>query len=308
MRGPRRFELRGREWAMLLLLALIWGSSFLFIGIALRGWPPLSLAAARIVIAAVVLWLVLAVRGESRVHLPWRACMIMGLLNNVLPFALIAWAQLHVAAGVAATLVATTPLLGLVLARVFLPDEPLSPARIVGCVAGCVGVALIVGGEWVAGTREAVTGIGACLLAAACFAAAGTFGRRFARDGVAPLASAAGQLAASSLVVLPVALVSERPWTLPQAGVEVWLAVIALGLLSTALAYVIYFALLARAGSSNLLLVNLLVPVPAIVFGALWLGQGLDAAHCAGLALIVAGLLAVDGRPWRGGRAARRAD
>lgn len=306
MRGARRFELGPREWALLLLLALIWGSSFLFIGIGLRGWPPLTLAAARIVIAALVLWLLLALRGEGRVRLPWRACVTMGLLNNVLPFVLIAWAQLHIAAGLAAILVATTPLLGLVLARRFLPDEPLSRAKVAGCVAGCIGVALIVRGEWVAGTREALAGIVACLLGAACFAAAGTFGRRFARDGVTPLASAAGQLAASSLLLLPVALVVDRPWALPLPGVEVWLATFALGLFSTALAYVIYFAILAAAGSTNLLLVNLLVPVPAIMLGALWLGQRLDAVHFGGLALIVAGLLAVDGRLWRGRAAGAR--
>ena len=150
---------------------------------------------------------------------------------------------------------------------------------------------------------EALNGLGggalaefACLAAALSYALAAIFGRRFRRMGVAPLATAAGQVTASTVLLLPVMLLIDRPWTLAAPHAATWAAVLGLGLLSTALAYVLYFRILATAGATNVLLVTLLVPVSAILLGALVLGERLLPRHVLGMALIGLGLMFIDGR------------
>lgn len=295
------FRPQRREGRLLLVLALIWGGSFLFIAIALTEIPPFTLALLRIVIAACCLWSLLLITGDAARmrQYSWRNFFVMGALNNVLPFVLIAWSQQHIAAGLAAILVATTPLIGLVLAAAWLPDEPVTRSKVLGTTAGLIGVTLIIGQTGLPGSEPKSAAVAACLLGAASFALSGIFGRRFGRVGISPLCGATGQVSAAACMLGPVALLVERPWTLPPPGWGTWAAVMALGVVSTAVAYVIYFRILAIAGSTNLLLVNLLVPVPAVVFGAIWLGQSLSAMHFAGFALIAIGLLAVDGRLWR---------
>jgi drug/metabolite transporter (DMT)-like permease len=289
------------EWSMLLLLALIWGSSFFFIGFSLKEIAPLTLSALRIAIAATILWLVLFARGQgATVSLEkWRTFALMGLLNNAIPFTLIIWAQLHIASGLAAILVATTPMFGVALAGWFLPDERITWLKTGGCLAGLAGVMLIIGNEVLHSFGDNVTALVACLLGAASFAAASTYGRRFGAAGVSPIVSATGQVSASAFVLVPLALMIDQPWTGNIVTLETWLAVAALGVVSTAFAYILYFRILASAGSTNILLVNLLVPIPAIGFGVFLLGESLRADHFFGLALIAAGLSAVDGRLWR---------
>lgn len=302
--GTGTLRLGRREWLLLLLLGLIWGSSFLFIGLSVPYVPPLTLAALRLVIAAAVLWLVLfAMANAPRVPLAsWRPFAAMGLLNNVLPFALIIWSQLHIAAGLAAIIVASTPLFGIAAAAVFLRDEPPSWHGVLGCVAGLSGIVLLVGLESLRGADRQLAGIAACTAGAACFALASVFGRRVGLAAMAPLASATGQVTAAGLVLLPIALMVEQPWKLPAPPGVVLASVAALGVVSTGFAYVLYFRILATAGSTNLLLVNLLVPVPAIGLGAVVLGQALSARHYVALVLIALGLSAVDGRLWRRSR------
>jgi drug/metabolite transporter (DMT)-like permease len=154
----------------------------------------------------------------------------------------------------------------------------------------------MIGPSALAGIGLDVAAQGACLAAALSYAFAGVFGRRFRRMGVAPLATATGQVTASSAMLIPLVLLVDRPWTLAPPGAVAWAAIIGLAALSTALAYVIYFRLLATAGATNLLLVTFLLPVSAILLGALVLGERLDPRHFAGMALIGAGLAAIDGR------------
>lgn len=289
------------EGLSLLLLALIWGSSFLFIRISLEAIPPLTLAALRILLAAVCLWGVLAIsRGlRSMRSQNWQAFTIMGVLNNVLPFSLIIWSQLTIPSGLAAILVATTPLLGLISAALLLPDEPVTRNRVLACGGGLAGVILIAGTQSLRGDHAELVATAACLLGAASFALAGVFGRRFARDGIAPLTTATGQVTASSCLLTPIALLAERPWTLAVPSLTIWVAALALGVISTAFAYVLYFRILARAGTSNILLVNLLIPLPAILFGTRWLHESLRVEDFVGLVLISGALLASDTRLWR---------
>jgi drug/metabolite transporter (DMT)-like permease len=288
----------GAEWAMLLALSVLWGGSFFLNGVAVRALPSLTIVLARVGIAALVLWTVLAL---FRVRMPrvqglWLAFLGMGLLNNVVPFALFVWGQHHIASGLAAILNATTPLFTVVVAHGLTSDERLTPGKAAGVVVGLVGVVVMLGADLLAGLGVGLAAQLACLAAALSYAFAGVFGRRFRRMGVPPLATATGQVTASTLVLLPLALAVDQPWTLPPPGLGAWGALIGIGVLSTALAYVLYFHILAAAGATNLLLVTFLIPVSAIILGALVLGERLEPKHFGGMALIGVGLALIDGR------------
>jgi drug/metabolite transporter (DMT)-like permease len=287
------------EWTGLLVLAGVWGGSFFFQAVALTELPVLSVVATRLVLGALILAALVRLTGHRmpRSGRIWAAFLGMGLLNNALPFTLIVWGQTHVAAGVASIIYAATPLFGVVLAHFLTTDERMTGNRVVGVLAGFAGVAVMMGGALHAG-GGAVRGELACLAAAFCYACAGIFGRRFGAMGVAPLVTATGQLVTASLVLLPVALVLDRPWTLPAPGPAVVAALLALAAVSTAVAYVVFFRLHATAGATNLMLVTLLVPVSAVLLGGLFLAETLTLRQLAGMGLIGLGLLAIDGRAW----------
>ncbi|MCC7272323.1 MAG: DMT family transporter [Alphaproteobacteria bacterium] len=289
------------EWAMLLALALLWGGSFFFVGVAVGALPPLTIVLVRVGLAATALLAVLALlrTGVPRGAAAWRAFAVMGFANNVVPFGLIVWGQGHIASGLASILNATTPLFTVVVAHFLTRDEPMTAARLAGVVLGLAGVAVLVGGGAAASAREHVPAQAACLAAALSYALAGIYGRRFRAMGVAPLATAAGQLAASAAMLLPLVLIVDRPWKLAMPSPAVVAALIGLAGLSTALAYVLYFRILATAGATNLLLVTFLLPPTAILLGTSFLGETLAARHLAGMVLIALGLAAIDGRPAR---------
>ncbi len=289
----------GREWAMVLVLSVLWGGSFLFQGVAVRELPTLTIVALRVSLAALALCVVLAV---LRIPMPrtfahWRAFCVMGLLNNALPFSLIVWGQGQIASGLAAILNATTPMFTILAAQAFTTDERITLPKLLGIGCGIAGVAVMVAPKAGLGGETAAK---FCVLAAAAsYALAGVYGRRFAAMGLAPLATATGQVTASSLILVPLALVVERPWSLAVPGPWTAGAVLALALLSTAMAYALYFRILATAGATNLLLVTLLIPVSAVGFGIALLGEAMTQGQALGLALIAAGLVVIDGRAWR---------
>ena len=287
-----------REWCLLLALALLWGGSFFFVGVAVQTLPPLTIVTLRVGLAAVALHVLRRVVGQrlSTGHL-WADFVGMGLLNNVIPFSLIVWGQTHIASGLASILNATTPVFAVVLAHVLTPDEKMTGNRLLGVLVGLVGVAVLIGPDTLTGLGGHVAAQGACLVAALSYALAGIFGRRFKRRGVPPLATAAGQVTASTVVLVPLALAVDRPWQLALPGVEVWTAIVGLALLSTALAYVLYFRILATAGATNLLLVTFLIPVSALLLGSLVLGERLDPKQFLSMVLIGLALTAIDGRP-----------
>ncbi|KMO14387.1 DMT family transporter [Methylobacterium platani] len=295
---PANRPMTPSEWGLLLVLSVLWGGSFFFVGVALRALPPLTLVVLRVGLAALILGLVLRVRGVPvpRGGRVWLAFLGAAFLNNAVPFCLIAWGQTHIASGLAAILNATTPLFGVLVAHVLTDDERLTGNRLAGVVAGLAGVAVMVGPSVLAGLGGEALAQGAVLLAALSYAFAGIYGRRFKRMGIPPLAAAAGQVTAASVLLLPVALAVDRPWTLPAPPATAVAAVLGLAALSTALAYVIFFRLLASAGATNLMLVTFLIPVSALLLGALVLGEPVVPRQLLGMALIGAGLVAIDGR------------
>ncbi len=220
----------------------------------------------------------------------------MGLLNNAIPFTLIVFGQREIASGLASILNATTPLFTVLAGHFLSADERMTPLRLAGALCGLFGVAAMIGPQLVAGLAGSVPGELAILGAAVSYALASLFGRRFARLKINPLATATGQVTASSLMLIPIALLIDRPWTLPPPGLATILAIAAIASLSTALAYILYFRILAGAGATNVVLVTLLAPVTSILLGALFLHERLAARHFIGLALIGLGLACIDGR------------
>ncbi len=291
-----------RDWVALWTLSLLWGGSFFFVGVIVNALPPFTIVTLRVGIAAIALWLFCLAAGKRLPTDPsiWLAFLLMGLLNNAIPFSLIVWGQTHIASGLASILNATTPLFTVVIAGIFLADERMTTMKGMGVGIGFSGVVVMIGPAAFSGFGDNGWAQLAVLGGAMSYAAAGVFGRRFKSMGVDPLVTATGQLTASSLVLLPLALYVDRPLDLVMPGAPVWLAVICLAVLSTAVAYVMYFRILASAGATNLLLVTFLIPVSAIFLGVVILGEQLEPVHFAGMALIALGLAAIDGRPFAG--------
>lgn len=289
------------EWSLLVLLSVIWGGSFFFTGIAVKELPPFTFVAARVGLAALALMLGLRFAGVAMPRAPriWLAFLGMGVLNNMIPFSLIVWGQGHIASGLASILNATTPLFGVIVAHLLTRDEKMSGGRLAGTIVGFAGVALMIGPSALSGIGSHLLAELAILGAALSYAFAGIYGRRFKVMGINPIVTATGQISASAALMIPLALVIEKPWTLAAPGSATILAVIGIALISTALAYIIFFRILASAGATNLMLVTFLIPVSAILLGWLFLDEVLSPQHFVGMATIVSGLILIDGRVQR---------
>lgn len=293
--APARLD--GAGWAMLLVLAVLWGGSFYFYKVLVAALPPLTVVLGRVGIAALLLnaWLALAGRPLWRHRARWRDFLGLGLLNNVVPFFLIAAGEIHVASGMAAILNATTPMFTLVVAHVLIPDEPLTRPRMAGVVAGVIAVIVLVGPAALAGQSAGMLpGEMACLGAALSYAFAGAFARRF--RGLDPVDVATGQVTAATVILIPLVLLVDRPWLLAMPEPGIWAALAGLAVLSTVFAYVLYFAIIARAGAGNAALVTLLLPFAALGLGVGLLGETVPLRALAALALIGLGFALIDGR------------
>ncbi|MCM0020796.1 MAG: DMT family transporter [Tagaea sp.] len=287
-------KIDSKSWAMLIALSVLWGGSFLFAKIALAEIPPVSLVALRVTLAAAALLIWLRARGLSIPREIWAACAVMGFLNNLIPFGLIFWGQQTIGVGLAAIVNATTPLWTIVLAHFMTADERLTGTRLAGVIVGVAGVAVLVGPDALGGLGESGWAQLALLGATLSYACALIWARRF--RGRNPILPAAGQLVASSSMAIPLALFVDAPWTLAMPSAEIWGAVLALSVACTALAYNLYFAIMARAGAGNAALVTMLIPPSAMAMGWIVLGETPGVLSLAGFAIILAGLVLVDGR------------
>jgi drug/metabolite transporter (DMT)-like permease len=293
-----RSQMNRSDWLVLLFLALVWGGAFFFIGVAVRHVAPLTYVWLRVTIGAAGLWVYLMIKGE-RISLPrqsWGSILLLALLNNALPFTLFGWSQTHIASGLASILNATTPIWGVVVAHFLTNDERMSPRKLAGVLVGFGGVATMIGPSLLSSIGTDGLAELACVAAALSYALAAVWARRFRRLGISPLSVTTGQLTASALIMLPFSMFVDRPFVHAIPPLNALAAIAALGLLCTALGYVLYFRLIDRAGATNALLVTLLVPPVAILLGGLFLGETLAPQDFVGLALIALGLAAIDGR------------
>ena len=289
------------DWLMLIALSVLWGGSFFFVGIAVKELAPFTIVFIRLSLAALTLWIVILV---VRIPVPgsisaWRALMIMGILNNVIPFSLIVWGQSHIESGLASIFNAMTPLFTVLVAGTFLADERISGMKIIGVLLGLCGAAVMVGSDALMGIGTDVLAQLAVMGAAVSYGFSTVFGRRLKSFALNPIALAAGQVTMSSLILAPVALLIDRPFSQAMPGLNIWAALIALAVFSTALAYILFFKVLTSAGATNVSLVTFLVPVSAIFLGFVFLDERLQLTHIAGMILIAAGLSAIDGRLWK---------
>lgn len=298
---PIQQSMGATEWLLLTTLSALWGGSFFFVDVAVDALPPFTIVALRVGMAALALNLVVgrAVFSESASAGMWGAFFGMGLLNNVIPFCLIVYGQTQIAGGLASILNAATPFSTIAVAHFFTQDEKFTPERLIGLTVAFSGVVTIVGAEAINGLSVNLLAQLAVLAATVSYGFAGVFGRRFQRAGIHPVVAAAGQLTGSTLMLIPLSLLVDKPWSLQMPELEIIAAVLCLALFSTALAYIIYFRILAASGASNLLLVTLLIPATAIFLGATFLGEQLVIRQFAGLSLLVCGLVVVDGRLYR---------
>lgn len=302
-------EMTLREWGMLIALSLLWGGSFFFVGVVVKELPTLTIVVTRVSLAALILYAVMRASGKTmpKSGAVWAAFFGMGVLNNVIPFSLIVWGQSHIASGLASILNATTPLFTVLVAHGLTRDERLTGGRLAGVVIGLLGVAIMIGTDALQSLGANVIAQLAVLGAAISYAFASVFGRRFKAMGVSPMATATGQVTASTIMLLPVVCVVDRPWTLAIPSMASIAALVALAAASTALAYILYFRILASAGATNISLVTFLIPASAILLGVLILDETLLPKHFAGMGLIALGLALIDGRLASRLRRARKA-
>ena len=296
MTDRQNSHISASAWLMLVGLGLLWGGSFFFAGVAIRQIPPFTLAFLRFALAAAALHIVIAGRfgiyGVLRAR--WRPFLILGLFNNALPHSLIFLGQTEIGAGLASILNATTPIWTVVVAHIMTADEKLTGRKVAGTAIGLAGTVVLFSPQLAAGANVPLWAMALPLVAALSYGFAAVWGRQF-RD-VAPPVTAAGQLTASTLIMVPVVALHDMAWRLPIPPVEAVGAVLALALLSTALAYILYFRLIAVAGATNASLVTLLVPPSAILLSTVFLGERMGGEDWLGLALILLGLAVLDGR------------
>jgi len=281
-----------RELGLLCALSTLWGSSYAFIKLGVATIPPVTLIAARTVIAGLLLLAVLRLRG---IRMKWSAddrrdFAVQALLNSVVPFTLIAWAQQSVDSSLATILNSTSPIFAFLLTWLVTRHEAVTVRRLFGGIAGIAGVALIVGTEALAGLGSELLAQLAIVAATVCYAGAALFGRRF--GGLDPMVPAAGSLLSGAVILIPVSLIVDRPWTLAPSSLSL-LALAALSIFSTAAALVLYFRLLRTLGAAGATAQSYLrVPV-GVAIGVLFLGEALASTAALGLLAVVAGVAAM---------------
>ncbi|MCO4315950.1 DMT family transporter [Phyllobacterium sp. 21LDTY02-6] len=295
-RATNPLTMSGYVWLQLLLLGAIWGGSFFFARIAVQFVPPFTLVLIRVAVAALALQVFLLARGIR--FLDYRSHVLgfagLGILNNAIPFSLLFIGQTALGAGLASIFNATTPIWTVLLATVLTADEKATPRKLTGIGLGIAGIIVMmgpsIGTSFGAPLWAQLAVIGATL----SYALASILAKRF--KAVPPTVTATGQLTASTLIMIPLVLMNDGVADFSGVSPGVWLAILALGLLSTAFAYILFFSIVRSGGATNASLVTLIVPVSAILLGTIFLGERLALQDFIGMGLIAIGLLVIDGR------------
>ena len=288
-------SMTGQAWAELLLLAFLWGGSFLAFAVALREIDVFAVAAHRVTWAAILLWIIALVRGWP---LPprrlWLACLIMGILNNVIPFSLIAWGQLRVESGLASIYNASTALFAVPIAALVFADERMTPRKTIGVLLGFVGVVLAIGRESLQSFDFRALSQLAIIAASVSYALASCWARAKLRD-LDTKSAALGMITGSAIVLTTLSLIFDGAPDLTLAPAT-WASISYIAIAATVLAYLVYYRVLEMAGAANLMLVTLLIPPVAIVLGAVVLDEALTMDAFVGLLVIALGMAILDGR------------
>jgi drug/metabolite transporter (DMT)-like permease len=291
--------MNARDWLMLMGLALLWGASYFFGKVAVEDIGPLSVVFGRVIIAAAILYAVMRLRGVAvpDTRADWVPFFVMGFLNSALPYSLIFWGETRISSGLAAILTAMVPIFTVIVAHVWTVDEKMNPAKAAGIGLGMAGVLVIMAEDL--GSIGSGSGLAklAIIGATISYAFSGIYGRRL--KGKSPLVLAWGQMCAATVLLIPMVLLVDRPWETAKWHADAVLSVLALAVFSTAIAYMIFFRLLAKVGATNTSLVTFLIPISSLLLGGLFLDEDLVAIQLLGMLLIGAGMAVIDGRLWR---------
>ncbi len=274
------------------------GRRVFLIEIALRDLPPFTIMILRVAGASLLLWTIVLIRrtGFPRGLVLWTVLTVMAVFNSALPFSLIAWGQVQITSGLSSILIAMTPLFAVVSAHFFTDDETLTPMKGFGVLSGLAGAIVLIGPEFLGDIGANFFAQLAVLGGAVSYSIAAVFGRRFGRRDMSPISIAAGQVTMAVVLLAPFVLIFDRPWTLDIPSLAGLGAVAGLAFGSTGIAYLIYYRVLASAGATNLMLVNFLAPVSALLLGIFVLGEVLTSEQMIGMAFIALGLALIDGR------------
>lgn len=285
----------------LFILSFLWGPAFLFMKVAVQEVPPLSVAATRVGLGAAFLYLILKVQGRSlpKLGTTWLPLAVMGITSNAIPFALLSWGQQYIDSALAAILVGTMPLFTLLLAYL-LGDESLSPGKLIGVVVGFGGLIALFIPALLDGVEASLWGLGATVGAAVSYSYAFVYARRRLR-GLPPLVAPAMQLITASVVLVPLALIVEQPYTLPLPSGPVLLSLFLVTAWSTVLAFVVYYRVMEWANATTMSIVTYLNPIVAVILGVLILNEQPGWHGYLGGALIIAGAIFVNGLVIPGG-------
>ena len=292
-------QMNSRAWAEMLLLGIIWGCVFLAVALALREIPVLTLVVIRVGFAAIVLWAYVLYRGLTipKSFRVWLALLVMGILNNALPFTLLNFGQTQIESGLTSILNAATVVFATLISALFLKDERLTPRKILGVISGMTGVIIVIGVDSLLTFDLKSLGQIACIGATISYAFAGVWARK-RLVGVSPAVSSAGMLTGSTLVMIPLVLWYDG-WTDWSFTMQTWVSLFYIVIVATVVAYLLYFRVMASAGASNTLLVTLVVPPVAVILGAVVLSEELPLRSYIGFALIALALAIIDGRLWK---------
>jgi len=287
-----------RQWGLLLFLSVLWGMSYIFMELAIRDLPTFSIVFGRLFFAAVMLFSYIKVMGRklSFSLQIWRMLFIASIIGMVIPFSLIVWGQHYVTASLSSVLNGTVPIFTVILTHFMTVDERMKLNKLMGVVAGFVGVAVIMGLDISELDTQGLVGQLAVLAGAACYAWATVYRRRFAAMGVRPLSAATGEMIIACFAMLPIVLFFEPPWAIDMPSLTSLWAVIGLGVFSTGLAFVMYHTLIPQIGAGNMSLVTFLIPISAILLGIVFLEESLSWNQLLGMGFIGLGLLVIDGR------------
>ena len=283
------------DWIRIAILSLVWGGSFFFVEVMLEAMPPMTSVLGRLIVGLAGLVGLLKLLGHPLRPLmtQWRSFAWIGLINNAIPFSLISFGQTEITGSLASIINASTPIMTAVVAHQLTTDERLSLRKTLGIAFGFGGVLVLFGPAAMQG-GSSLLGMAAGLTATVCYAFGSVYSKRLKSNP--PMLNATGQVLYGTLWMFPVVCLIDQPWSLPMPGIGPWLALMGIGLLSTTLAFFIYFRVLKTAGASNVVLVTFLVPVSASALGIAFLGEVLAIQHILAYLLIALGLAIIDGR------------
>jgi drug/metabolite transporter (DMT)-like permease len=292
--GFREADMALRDWLLLILLGTIWGGSFLFNAVLIRELGPFWVSALRVSIGAAGCWVFLLATRRRLPESPgtYLGLLLLGVISYAVPFSLFPLAQAHMAAGLAAILNALTPITTVIVSQFWPGGEKATKLKLLGVVAGFIGVAILTAPALAAGGQSQLWAIGACLGATACYAVALNYTRSFA--GLDPITLATLSLTGAAVFAVPVAFLTEGAPVLTTA--ESFGAAAGIGLISTTFAYLLMYPVLRRIGGTNFSTVTFIAPISAVILGVLFLGEHVEAAHLWGMLGIFIGLLLIDGR------------